>query len=42
VLALLRRAAQTVAEARNRDAREANLKQDRRFARLLAFAGRGE
>jgi preprotein translocase subunit SecA len=41
-LALLRRAAQAMAEARNRDAREANLKQDRRFARLLAFAGRGE
>jgi preprotein translocase subunit SecA len=41
-LALLRRAAQAVAEARNRDAREATLKQDRRFARVLAFAGRGE
>ncbi len=41
-LVLLRRAAQAAAEARNRDAREATLKQDRRFARLLAFAGRGE
>jgi preprotein translocase subunit SecA len=41
-LALLRRAAQAAAEGRNRDAREANLKQDRRFARLLAFSGRGE
>ena len=41
-LAWLRRTAQTVAEARNRDARESNLKQDRRFSRVLAFAGRGE
>jgi hypothetical protein len=41
-LALLRRAAQAAAEARNRDAREINLKQDRRLARLLAFSGRGE
>jgi preprotein translocase subunit SecA len=41
-LALLRRAAQAAAEARNRDTREVNLKQDRRFARLLTFAGRGE
>jgi preprotein translocase subunit SecA len=39
---LLRRAAQTFAERRNRDARELNLQQDRRFARVLAFAGRGE
>jgi len=41
-LALLRRAAQAAAEARNRQARDANLKQDRRFAQMLAFAGRGE
>jgi preprotein translocase subunit SecA len=41
-LALLRRAAQAVAEAQSRHARDANLKQDRRFARMLAFAGRGE
>ena len=42
LLALLRRAAQSVAEARNRQSRHANLRQDRRYARLLAFAGRGE
>jgi len=41
-LSLLRRVAQTAAEARNRDARESTLKQDRRYARMLAFAGRGE
>jgi preprotein translocase subunit SecA len=41
-LAILRAAAQRAAEARNRDARMTNLDQDRRFARLLAFAGRGE
>jgi preprotein translocase subunit SecA len=41
-LAMLRLAAQRAAEARNRDARMTNLEQDRRFARLLAFAGRGE
>jgi preprotein translocase subunit SecA len=41
-LALLRRAAQAVAAAQSRHARDANLKQDRRFARMLAFAGRGE
>jgi len=41
-LAILRRAAQSAAEARNRDARMASLDQDRRFARLLAFTGRGE
>jgi preprotein translocase subunit SecA len=41
-LALLRRVAQAAAEARNRDARENTLKQDRRFVRLLSFAGRGE
>ena len=39
---LLRRVAQLFAERRNRDARASTLKQDRRFARLLAFAGRGE
>ena len=41
-LALLRLVAQAAAESRNRDARENTLKQDRRFVRLLAFAGRGE
>ena len=41
-IALLRRVAQAAAEARNRDARETNLQQDRRFARFLAFSGRGE
>ena len=41
-LSLLRRVAQRAAEGRNRDARETTLKQDRRFSRLLAFAGRGE
>lgn len=41
-IALLRRVAQTRAEGRNRDIRVATVKQDRRFARLLAFAGRGE
>ena len=41
-VALLRYAAQALAEARNRDTRVANEKQDRRFARLLAFTGRGE
>ena len=41
-LAILRRAAQRAAEARNRDARMTSLEQDRRFARLLAFTGRGE
>ena len=41
-LACLRHAAQAQAETRNRDTRVANVKQDRRFARLLAFAGRGE
>ena len=41
-LAGLRWVAQRLAETRNRDAREFNLKQDRRFARMLAFAGRGE
>jgi preprotein translocase subunit SecA len=41
-LMLLRTVAQWNAEARNRAAREASLKNDRRHARLLAFAGRGE
>jgi preprotein translocase subunit SecA len=41
-LMLLRAVAQCNAEARNRAAREASLKNDRRHARLLAFAGRGE
>jgi len=41
-LALLRRVAQAKAEARSRDARIQNLQQDRRYAQLLAFAGRGE
>ena len=41
-VALLRYAAQALAEARNRDTRVTNEKQDRRFARLLAFTGRGE
>ncbi len=39
---LLRRVAQTAAERRNRDAREECLRQDRRYAQILAFAGRGE
>ena len=39
---LLRRAAQGGAEAIGRDARGATLEQDRRHARTLAFAGRGE
>jgi len=41
-VALLRRVAQTAAESRNRDARRATLQQDRRFSRMLSFAGRGE
>ena len=41
-LAVLRRIAQSNAERRNRDTREASLRQDRRFAQLLAFSGRGE
>lgn len=41
-IAVLRYAAQAGAERRNRDAREAGLKQDLQLARLLAFAGRGE
>jgi preprotein translocase subunit SecA len=41
-LALLRRFAQANAEARSRDARVQNLQQDRHYAQLLAFAGRGE
>jgi preprotein translocase subunit SecA len=42
VLALLRRVAQTLAEARGRAQRMAALKHDRRLASLLAFSGRGE
>ena len=42
MLTLLRRWTQRRAEARNRDMREVALTQDRRHARLLAFAGRGE
>jgi preprotein translocase subunit SecA len=41
-LALLRRLAQTAAEARGRTARMATLKHDRRLAGVLAFSGRGE
>ena len=41
-LALLRRAAQAKAEAASQTARMASLKQDRRYASLLAFSGRGE
>ena len=41
-LGLLRHAAQWAAERRNRDQREGSLRQDRRFAHLLAFSGRGE
>jgi preprotein translocase subunit SecA len=39
---LLRRVAQAAAERRNRTVREDSLRQDRRFAQMLAFAGRGE
>ncbi len=42
VLALLRHVAQQSAEAHNRDTREHSLRQDRRFAQMLAFSGRGE
>jgi len=41
-LALLRRAAQSAAEARSHTARMASLKHDRRLASVLAFSGRGE
>ncbi len=41
-LALLRRLAQGRVEHLNRDAREGNLKQDRRLAQVLSFSGRGE
>ena len=41
-LALLRRLAQGRVEHLNREAREANLKQDRRLAQVLSFSGRGE
>jgi preprotein translocase subunit SecA len=42
VLALLRRAAQSAAQARSQTARMASLKHDRRLASVLAFSGRGE
>ena len=41
-LVLLRRAAQSAAEARSQTARMASLKHDRRLASVLAFSGRGE
>ena len=41
-LGLLRWQAQWAAERHNRDVREGSLRQDRRFAQLLAFSGRGE
>ena len=41
-LGLLRGVAQWAAERHNRDQREGSLRQDRRFAHLLAFSGRGE
>ncbi|HET9823425.1 MAG TPA: hypothetical protein VFQ16_16540 [Burkholderiaceae bacterium] len=41
-VSLLRWLAQGRAEWRNRDSREATLKQDRRLAQVLAFSGRGE
>ena len=41
-LGLLRRLVQGAAERHNRDVREESLRQDRRFAQLLAFSGRGE
>jgi preprotein translocase subunit SecA len=41
-LALLRRVAQTAAEARGHTARMSSLKHDRRLASMLAFSGRGE
>ncbi len=41
-LGLLRRLVQWSAERHNRDVREGSLRQDRRFAQLLAFSGRGE
>ena len=42
VLATLRFVAQQSAQAHNRDTREHSLRQDRRFAQMLAFSGRGE
>lgn len=42
VLPLLRRAAQSAAQARSHTARMASLKHDRRLASMLAFSGRGE
>jgi preprotein translocase subunit SecA len=41
-LSLLRRVAQSAAEARSHTARMASLKQDRRLASMLAFSGSGE
>mgnify|MGYP001294747018 CR=1 FL=1 len=41
-LALLRRVAQAMAESTSRSTRMASLQQDRRWASLLAFSGRGE
>ena len=41
-LVLLRRVAQSAAEARSHSARMSSLKQDRRLASMLAFSGRGE
>jgi len=41
-LALLRAVAQAAAERHNREVRESSLRQDRRFAQLLSFSGRGE
>ena len=41
-LATLRRFAQAAAEKANQQARMASVKQDRRYASLLAFTGRGE
>ena len=41
-LGLLRRLVQWAAERHNRDVREGSLRQDRRYAELLAFSGRGE
>ncbi|MBP6901194.1 MAG: hypothetical protein KBC73_13955 [Burkholderiaceae bacterium] len=42
LLWLLRRVAQSSAEARHRAARTASLQQDRRLAAMLSFSGRGE
>jgi len=42
VVPVLRRAAQSAAQARSQTARMATLKHDRRLAQMLAFSGRGE